>query len=192
MFISVTIPDPKWALKMLEIFFSWSPLTTFRNIDQKFVDQHCLFVLCSYGYIIWYALSSRVIHRIQSKNLFWKLWLVFKKVRHILLGPVLGYRGYPPAPYGSPPSPPRYCTYVQLVGNSLRNEYSKTRSVIIKFPTTVLKNLCNYTEENLRIHAERKSAKLAFTCQSGSSTHTVQSLFSPRIFILWNIKTHPP
>ncbi len=60
-------------------------------------------------------------------------------------------------PPGSPPPP----HVIQLVGNSLRNEYSKTRSVVIKSPTTVRKNLCNYTEENLRIHAERKSAKLA-------------------------------
>ncbi len=44
-FICVTIPDPKWALKMLEI--SGAQLTTFRHIDQEFVDQHCLFVLCS-------------------------------------------------------------------------------------------------------------------------------------------------
>jgi hypothetical protein len=53
------------------------------------------------------------------------------------------------------------CTYVQLVGNSSRNEYSKTHCTVINPPSVTGKNLGTDVEKSAKTAQGRKSAKLA-------------------------------
>jgi hypothetical protein len=53
------------------------------------------------------------------------------------------------------------CTHVQLVGNSSRNEYSKTHSMVINPPSVTGKNLGTNVEKSAKTAQGRKSAKLA-------------------------------
>ena len=53
------------------------------------------------------------------------------------------------------------CTHVQLVGNSSRNEYSKTHSMVINPPSVIGKNLGTNVEKSAKTAQGRKSAKLA-------------------------------
>jgi hypothetical protein len=53
------------------------------------------------------------------------------------------------------------CTYVQLVGNSSRNEYSKTHCTVINPPSVTGKNLGTDVEKSAKTAQGWKSAKLA-------------------------------
>ena len=66
------------------------------------------------------------------------------------------------------------CTYVQLVGNSSRNEYSKTRSMVINPSSVTGKNLGTVLKKICEHHAGVEIRQTGISRQSGSSTHTVQ------------------
>jgi hypothetical protein len=66
------------------------------------------------------------------------------------------------------------CTHVQLVGNSSRNEYSKTRCTVINPPSVTGKNLGTVVKKICKHHAGMEIRQTGISCQSGSSTYTVQ------------------
>jgi hypothetical protein len=84
------------------------------------------------------------------------------------------------------------CTHVQLVGNSSRNEYSKTRSTVIKPPSVTGKNLGTVVKKICEYHAGVEIRQTGISRQSGSSTYTVQFSILTENNLLLEYKTHPP
>jgi len=85
----------------------------------------------------------------------------------------------------------RNCTHVQLVGNSLRYEDTKTRCLVKNPPTSACEIYVIYCKKSGNL-CGRKSAKTGTTCQSGSSTHIVQFNILTRIYYFgWKKPTHP-
>jgi hypothetical protein len=86
------------------------------------------------------------------------------------------------------------CTHVQLVGNSSRNEYSKTRCTVINPPSVTGKNLGTVVKKSANTTQGWKSAKLAYRVSLAPALIRCSSLFSLRTVYCWNKKkkpTHP-
>jgi hypothetical protein len=66
------------------------------------------------------------------------------------------------------------CTHVQLVGNSSRNEYSKTRSTVVNPPSVTSKNLGTVVKKICEHHTGVEIRQTGILRQSGSSPYTVQ------------------
>ena len=84
------------------------------------------------------------------------------------------------------------CTHVQLVGNSSRNEYSKTHSMVINPPSVTGKNLGTDVEKSANTTQGWKSAKLAYRVSLAPALIRCSSLFSLKQLIVGIKKpTHP-